>query len=213
MASGDNGERKLAFALLVASLAFAFAFRGRLFGFWARMTLGTGSLGLLALAQTRRSLDLPRRGDLISGALSAGLLYALFQVSDRLARACMRRSGGEIAAIYRLRDEARRPVIAFLLATVIAPGEELFWRGFVQRHLATRYCLLVTVPLAAALYSAVHVPSMNLTLIGAAGVAGLFWSVQYALQKRLPPVIFSHILWDIWIFLVAPTPGQKARGK
>jgi len=36
-------------------------------------------------------------------------------------------------------------------------------------------------------------------------VAGLFWSLLYAREQRLPGLIISHVAWDIWIFLIAPT--------
>ncbi len=51
----------------------------------------------------------------------------------------------------------------------------------------------------------IHVVSGNLTLISAAGVACLFWSLLYAREQRLPALIISHVAWDIWIFLIALT--------
>ena len=41
------------------------------------------------------------------------------------------------------------------------------------------------------------------------GEAGLYWGTEYAVQPRLGPLLASHILWDVWIFLVAPTPGAE----
>ena len=199
---------KLIGYLGVAALCFGFAFRGRRPNFWLRMAAGTGSLGVLAIASQSRLLR-PRLGktDLAGGLLSASLLYLVFQIGDRFARAIMPAGESDIAAIYRLRREASPRLIAVLLAAIIAPCEELFWRGYVQRHLQARLRAVYAVPLAATLYAAVHLPSLNPTLTGAAGIAGLFWSLQYAFQKRLAPVMVSHIIWDIWIFLIAPTPG------
>jgi membrane protease YdiL (CAAX protease family) len=54
--------------------------------------------------------------------------------------------------------------------------------------------------------------SENLTLTGAAGVAGLFWSLLYAREQRLPGLIISHVTWDIWIFLIAPTVPELRSG-
>ena len=47
--------------------------------------------------------------------------------------------------------------------------------------------------------------SANLTLTGAATTAGLYWGALYAREQRLAPLIISHVSWDIWIFLIAPT--------
>jgi uncharacterized protein len=51
----------------------------------------------------------------------------------------------------------------------------------------------------------VHLVSANLTLTGAAATAGLFWGALYAREQRMAPMIISHVSWDIWIFLIAPT--------
>ena len=45
----------------------------------------------------------------------------------------------------------------------------------------------------------------NATLVGAATVAGGVWSALAALGVPMPALIVSHIVWDIWIFLVQPT--------
>lgn len=193
-----------------AAAGFAWVFRASRPNFWARMTLVAGSLGAYAIA-LRPDLRAvrPTRGDVATGVATAAGLYGVFQVGDRLARQIMPGGTKEIAAIYRLREEAPRWLIAPLLALIIAPAEEIFWRGLVQGSLVRRYGQRVGAILAAASYGSVHLASGNLTLTGAAATAGSFWGLQYAVQRRLPALIVSHILWDLWIFLVAPTPGGK----
>jgi len=88
---------------------------------------------------------------------------------------------------------------------VIAPAEELFWRGLVNRYLAQRIGDVPGNALGAGLYGAIHLVSGNLTLIGAATVAGGFWSLQHLASNRMAPLIISHVAWDVWIFLVRPT--------
>jgi hypothetical protein len=62
---------------------------------------------------------------------------------------------------------------------------------------------------ATAAYGGLHLVSGNLTLTGAAATAGAYWGGQYACQARLGSVLVSHALWDVWIFLIAPTPGGR----
>lgn len=170
------------------------------------MTLGVGSLGLYALAtEPAIRRERPRGRDLVTGLGSAAALYGIFQVGDRMARRIMPAGAQDIGAIYELRTVAPRPAITTALALVIGPGEELFWRGLIQRNLHRRYGAMAGWLLAAAAYGAVHLVSENLTLTGAAGTAGLFWGALYARDHRLAPLIISHVAWDIWIFLVAPT--------
>lgn len=168
--------------------------------------MGVGGLGLYALASERAvRRERPRFQDLLTGIASAAALYGIFRIGDRLARQIMPAGAEDISAIYQLRTTAPRPLIATALALVIGPGEELFWRGLVQRNLQRRYGTLAGWLLASSAYGAVHLVSENLTLTGAAGTAGLFWGALYAREQRLPPLIISHVAWDIWIFLVAPT--------
>lgn len=170
------------------------------------MTLGLGGLGLFALlTQPGLRRERPRRRDLAVGIGSAAALYGIFQVGDRLARRILPGGGRDINAIYELRTAAPRWRIALVLATVIGPGEELFWRGLVQRNLQSRFGRTGAALIASGIYGGVHLVSENLTLTGAAGVAGLFWGLLYAGEQRLPALIISHVAWDIWIFLIAPT--------
>lgn len=147
----------------------------------------------------------PRPRDLLTGLGSAAALYGIFQVGDRMARRIMPAGDQDIRAIYALRTSAPRPAIATALALVIGPGEEIFWHGFVQRNLQRRYGSVPAWLLTSAVYGAIHLVSENLTLTGAAATAGLFWGGIFAREGRLPSLILSHVSWDIWIFLVAPT--------
>jgi membrane protease YdiL (CAAX protease family) len=170
------------------------------------MTLGVGGLGLYALASEPASRrERPQSRDLATGLGSAAALYGIFRMGDWMARRIMPAGPQEIGAIYELRTAAPRPTIATALAFAIGPGEELFWRGLVQRNLQRRYGIIAGWLLASSAYGAVHLVSKNLTLTGAAGTAGLFWGALYAREGRLAPLIISHVAWDIWIFLVAPT--------
>ncbi len=59
--------------------------------------------------------------------------------------------------------------------------------------------------LATAAYGGVHLITGNVTLFGAAGVAGAHWSALYAAGAPLGALVVSHVTWDIWIFLLQPT--------
>jgi CAAX protease family protein len=170
------------------------------------MTLSVGGLMAYALA-TEPSLrrERPKARDLATGLGSAAALYGIFQLGDRFARQIMPAGDQEIGAIYALRRAAPRPAIAAALALVIGPGEEIFWHGFVQRRLQRRYGRLRAWLLTSAVYGGIHLVSKNLTLTGAAATAGLFWGGIFAVEGRLASTIVSHVSWDIWIFLIAPT--------
>jgi len=191
-----------AVGLAAAFGLFALTFRGDRRHFWERMTLTGFVLGNMALAnerELRRSRT--RLLDIAQGIGSAALLYGIFTFGDQLARHVMPRGEDEIRDIYALRQAAPKDEIALRLATVIAPAEELFWRGFVQRR--------VGGVAAAAAYGGAHLVTGNATLVGAATVAGIYWGLLRRLGMSMPALITSHIAWDVWIFLLAPTEGAE----
>jgi membrane protease YdiL (CAAX protease family) len=172
--------------------------------------LTLGALALMAEPDLRALRPRPR--DVGLGLASAGGLYAVFQVGDRMARRIMPRGGEQIDEIYSLRRLCPTPELAARLAVVIAPAEELFWRGFVQRRLARRMTRWQAAAAAASAYGGAHLVTRNMTLTGAAAVAGGYWSALAAAGLPMPALIVSHIAWDIWIFLIAPTAPPEIPG-
>jgi membrane protease YdiL (CAAX protease family) len=195
--------------LLIAYPAFALTFRGPRDRFWDRMTTTGAILGTLAIAGDR-SLQRPRlrRRDVALGLGVAAGLYGIFQIGDRLARRILPSGDENIRDIYELRNLRPKDEIAMRLAAVVGPAEELFWRGLFQRSIARRRGWASAAAASTVAYGGAHLVTGNPALIGAATVAGLYWSTLAALGLPMAALIVSHIAWDIWIFLVAPTQPE-----
>lgn len=192
--------------VLLAVPAFAATFRGPRTRFWPRMTwtgLALGGLALASSAEVRRTRIRPR--DVPLGLASAGSLYLVFKAGDRAVRRLLPGGDRQIREIYALRTVRPRKEIALRLATIIGPAEELFWRGLLQGALERRLGRWRALVLTNTAYTGVHLLARNLTLLGAAGVAGLHWGALRALRLPLGALIVSHVAWDVWIFLVQPT--------
>jgi tetratricopeptide (TPR) repeat protein len=193
----------LALGIGAAFAAFGLTFRGPREHFWDRMTATGVLLGGLALAtdrDTRRVRVGPRQ--IALGLATAAGLYGIFRIGDSLAREVLPRGGEEIGDIYALRSLRPKEELAARLGLVIGPAEELFWRGFVQRR--------VGYLTATALYGGAHIVTENATLVGAATIAGAYWGFLRAIGVPLGALAVSHVAWDIWIFLVAPTENAAA---
>jgi membrane protease YdiL (CAAX protease family) len=130
-------------------------------------------------------------------------------VGDRLARRLVPSGERDIDETYALRRLRSTPELALRLALVIGPAEELFWRGFVQGRMSRRSGRWRSAAVAAAAYGGAHVVTANPTLIGAATVAGGFWSALAAAGAPMGALIVSHVAWDVWIFLLAPTGPRR----
>ena len=186
--------------LVLAYAHFARTFRGPRDRFWVRMTTTGFTLGALALASGEAERIRLRWRHVALGFAIASGLYMIFQIGDRQARRIMPRGEDQIDEIYALREIRPREEIALRLAAVIGPAEELFWRGWLQRRIGW-------LPASAA-YAGAHLVTGNATLIGAAGVAGVYWGALAALGAPMTALVVSHVVWDIWIFLVSPTERE-----
>lgn len=173
--------------------------------FWLLMALSTAALGTMAIISRRSILKSPESwyNAWLYGMAAAALLYLLFLAGNALTSSLPFQSH-QVSAVYATRDQAPSWLIALLLLFVIGPGEELFWRGFVQRRLVGRYGFWVGWAAAALLYTVVHLASFNPMLLAAALICGLWWGALYRLTGSIWPCIISHALWDITIFVLLP---------
>lgn len=97
--------------------------------------------------------------------------------------------------IYSTRSQLPLWVIGLLLL-IIAPAEELVWRGWVQDK--------VGLPIASLIYCLIHLPALNPPLLVAALVLGLHWGILYRRTGSLVPGLISHLSWDVAVFCVFP---------
>ena len=141
---------------------------------------------------------------MIYGILSAAILYFFFYLGNSLSRMLFDFAGEGISNVYAFKGDAEGIRIGLLMLLIIGPGEELFWRAFLQRHFQDRLGKRKGFILATVVYTGVHVLTGNLMLILAALVAGLFWGWMFMKYNSMVMNIISHTVWDISVFLLFP---------
>ncbi len=167
--------------------------------FWTGMVFSTVLLAAMAYlaqeGQWGRILHFERRW------VALGLVHAVFLYGlSRLGVFLMVELFGTpvvhyIEQIYSTRSQLPPAVVAGLLL-IIAPAEELVWRGWVQDKLG--------LPLATAIYCLIHLPAFNPPLLVAALVLGLHWGFLYKRTGSLVAGLVSHLAWDVTIFCLLP---------
>lgn len=208
-----SGRSTVLLAILAAVLFGPLMARRRLgpLDFWWGMSLAVIALVTLSCLadKSQRSYSLQdwREGvgkKIGLGLLSALLLYGIFWFGNTFSRAVLPSAGKEIEAVYAFRQNATAIRIGLLIVLIIGPGEELFWRGFLQRRCQNRLGHSSGWLLAAGFYALVHVGSRNLMLVLSALVCGLYWGALYARFRSVILVAVSHTLWDLLIFIIFP---------
>jgi len=181
------------------------------FDFWWWMSLNIILAVGLGAASDRTYLP-ALRADLRAGAgkkiflglLSAAALYAVFFAGNFFSRLLLPFAGAGIGAVYAFKSTASLVRIVPLMALLIGPGEEVFWRGFLQRRWQERFGARRGFLLATALYAGVHAGSGNVMLVLAAAVCGLFWGYLYRRTESLLLIAVSHTAWDLAVFIAFP---------
>lgn len=90
------------------------------------------------------------------------------------------------------------------LVFIVAIGEELFWRGYVQqqfkRFMSPLFAVLVTAFLSAI---AIAISGFMLGMI-ATFFTSIIWGFLYEWRKSMPLIIVSHVVFVLLLFLVLP---------
>ena len=199
-------------ALIVGSLGLAFALWYAVFGwsggnFWVKIALAAtllAAISLAAMGSSRVQLEGIKARDIKLGLTSAVLLYVVFWLGKVILTAIFPESGDEIGRVYAPRSETDLWIIAPLLLFVTGPAEEIYWRGYLQRVLMQRVGPASGWLLATLAYALVHIWTLNVPLMLAAFTAGLVWGWIYLVERRLLPVIISHAVWSVAIFVFLP---------
>lgn len=141
---------------------------------------------------------------ILLGIFSALVLYGIFFAGNTASRILFPFADSGIAQVYGFKQGASVLRIALLMGLIIGPGEELFWRGYLQRFWQSRFGRIPGFAASVLLYTLIHSASGNLMLILAAGVCGLFWGALYLRYRSVVILIVSHTLWDLMVFLILP---------
>lgn len=144
------------------------------------------------------------RRALLLGIGSAVVLYGLFWLGYVLSSLLFHFGPAGISLIYDLRSGSQTWVIVLILLFITSPAEEIYWRGFLQRWLNQYLGPIPAWILTAIIYAGVHIVSGNTMLVLAALVAGLFWGYIFMKVESIVPLIISHALWAVTIFVIFP---------
>ena len=174
---------------------------------WFALTISSTILATLALTIDRKNLKniYSFQPKFIPIAItSAAILYLIFLMGHFVSTKILTFATAQIQNIYTPRQQALPLTIALLLFFIIGPAEEIFWRGFVQNKLSSRLGPVKGFLLATFIYAIIHIWSFNFMLIASAGLCGAFWGLLYYRYKSVWPVILSHAIWDVVIFVLLP---------
>jgi len=177
---------------------------------WVAMGVVLPILGVAALLVRTPGLSPDVSPAVAAGAgLVAGLVLYLATrgfVATAGSWRTFRRHAVELYA-----KQSRIPLAAALLlaAVILAPGEELFWRGLFRARLVAALDARTTGAVVAWLASvAANIPSRNLAIVAGAVVGGAVWT---ALAWWTGGVLASVLCHSAWTALMLAFPVVRTR--
>ena len=143
--------------------------------------------------------------DILLGAGLAALMWGVFWLGEFFSTLLFDFARPQVDTIYGMKEGENPLVLTLLMLFIIGPAEEIFWRGYIQKGLSSRWNPDMGFVITTLVYSLVHLAKFNFMLIMAAAVAGLIWGLAYRFfPNRLGAIIISHALWDCAVFIWFP---------
>lgn len=202
----DKKNKIIISSLIISMLLWFVIFVVKPFNFWIQMSLSILLLVAIALFSEKELIlfrNIKLRHILI-GIISAIILYFVFYAGNIISGYLFPFKDAQIASVYSNKAQGNSLLIGTLLLFVIGPGEEIYWRGFIQNNLTKRFGENKGYIFATLLYAGVHIITLNFMLVIASLVCGIYWGWIYKKEKSLAPVIISHAIWDFTVFVLFP---------
>jgi len=207
--SAQKSKRKLSYELLTLPLPFILWFVTFIyppFTFWPTLALSTALLFAVSLPRVRKITFKPTLRGVLIGVATGVFLYAFFWFGAQVANS-IPGFPAQVSAVYAYRGDFPISLIAVLLLFPIAPAEALYWQGLILRHLDLRIKPPIAIVLTSVLYTLIHLPTLNPSLMFVSLVVGLTWSFLYnKFGGNLFPVMVSHIIFDEFAFVLLVIP-------
>jgi membrane protease YdiL (CAAX protease family) len=188
------------YTLPVPYILWYFTFLTPYLDFWTKISISTALLLGLAYPKRKNIRLSPSLTGLVVGVVSALALYSFFWSGYQVAKEIPGFTQ-TISSVYDFRNGAATSTIAILLLFPTAPGEEVYWRGFIQRRLGEVLSPAKGLVLASVIYSSIHLATLNPSLMLVALIGGLVWGYIYIRSGNVFPALVSHIVFDELIFV------------
>jgi uncharacterized protein len=176
--------------------------------FWIMMAFSTSVLYSISILYYRKQLNREffKINEIIIGISSAVVLYFIFWfgkfILDKYG--IIPNHNQNISSVYANKEAFPGWLVALLLFFPIGFGEEMFWRGYIQRFLADKYNKWLGLLITVFFYTAVHISTLNPVLLLASFIVGVYWGLIFLWRGNIVAVVISHMLWDPFIFVIFP---------
>ncbi|PSL27689.1 hypothetical protein B0H99_1171 [Planomicrobium soli] len=171
--------------------------------FWYMYTFALLVLMSASIVFSDISDELPTWKSMIFGLGYGTLIYGIIALGYKLLQLIPVQIENSVSSF--LANFAPTTIWHYLLLMfIIVPGEEIFWRGFVQQQLKQYMTTFAAIFLSAILFG-LALGLGNFWPGQLAGLAaGLVLGALYEWKRSMPLIIIAHLVMIVLLFLVQP---------
>lgn len=172
--------------------------------FWVIFTISYFLLSVAAIRFGKFNYQKSSASNLAVAIFSGLLMYGLFYIGKIGSAHLFPDKLAAVADLYMtVQPELSWHYIALFL--VIIPGEELFWRGYIQKHIEGRFeNKLVVIIISSLLYTSANIYTFNSLFLLATFAGGVVWGTLYMWKRNIFLTILSHLIFNLFFLVLFP---------
>jgi uncharacterized protein len=195
---------KTFYLLIVVVHILLFVSFQSMFPFWVMFTVTFLLLSIVAIRTSKLYRDNFSIQNTILALFSGILMYGFFYIGKVGSAFLFPAQLADVVVLY----EKVNPVLSWhfvALFLIIIPGEELFWRGYVQGKIEAKLKNKVTVVvISSLLYTSANIYTFNPLFLLATFAGGIFWGTLYIWKKNILLTILSHLMFNLFLLILFP---------
>lgn len=138
-------------------------------------------------------------------AIASGILmYGLFLFGKLASEFLFPTQLADVAALYmKIQPHHTWQYVSLFL--LIIPGEELFWRGYIQKYVEGKVQnKQLVIIISSFLYTSANIYTLNPLFLLATFAGGVVWGTLYLWKRNIFLVILSHLVFNLFLLVLFP---------
>ncbi|MFS0824045.1 CPBP family intramembrane glutamic endopeptidase [Bacillus sp. 1P02SD] len=172
--------------------------------FWTMFSISFFLLSIAAIRYGHFDTKNISISNIAISILSGLLMYGLFFIGKIGSELLFPNQISDVAALYmKVQPQLTWHFVALFL--IIIPGEELFWRGYIQKKVEIHFeNKLLVIVISSLLYMSANIYTFNPLFLLATFAGGVVWGTLYMWKRNILLIILSHLVFNLFFLVLFP---------
>lgn len=196
-------HRNFYLLLLLVHILLATSFLSAI-PFWVIFTISFFLLSAAAILFANFDKKSISASNLAIAIFSGIMMYGLFSIGKMGSAFLFPNMLDEVADLY-MKIQPQLSWHFVVLFLIIIPGEELFWRGYIQKNIKAKFDnKLVAIVISSLLYTSANLYTFNPLFLLATFAGGVVWGTLYMWKRNIFLTILSHLVFNLFLLVLFP---------